>query len=235
MLSLRPRSPAWSGRAASPARRASRARIARRQQRARSRSPRPRPSASSRRTPRSGGRRAPRAPRRTGSTAPRPRPARARASLRPASASDCRVETPTSGMPRAPRQRPRGRDPDPQSRERSRPDADRDSIDVLPADPGAIEHHRGQRQQPRGVAGALARRRDRLAPCRRRCRRPTGPRWSRAWRCRTRGSSSRLDRHHPPVAAGVLDHYARGQAREPRDRRRRRSGHSTNAIRSGPM
>ena len=73
----------------------------------------------------------------------------------PASASDCSVETPTSGMPPARASARGGRDPDPQPGERAGSDPDGDPVDPGPADPGALEHRGGQRQQPRGVAGAL--------------------------------------------------------------------------------
>ena len=188
---------------------------------------RPRSSASSPRTPRRGARRAPRARCRN-------RPGCSLAGG-PASASDCSVETPTSGMSRARASARAGRDPDPQPRERSRPDADPDPIDLAPADPGALQHHRGQGQQPRGVAGprvglwVVAGRVDDVADARQRDR---GRARRGVERQDPHGTSIVTTRRSPPACSMVTRAARRDR---PAIVATAFSGHSTNAIRSGPM
>ena len=171
-------------------------------------------------------------PRRASSTASdgvEPGGARARAP----SASDCSVETPTSGMPRA----------WPSARAVAIPI--RRPVNVPGPTPTAIRSislHVAThgRAPPRSAAAAswrasgahwAAGRREPRARCRRRHRsaRP----WSPASRCRNRGSSWLVDHHDPGVAAGVLDADAGRDPAQRRDRGSSPSGHSTNVIVSG--
>ena len=77
-------------------------------------------------------------PRRASSTATTSLRRAPRRRRRPAPATRA-SRRPTSGMPGA-RERPRRGDPDPQARERAGADADRDPVEPVPADPGALEH-----------------------------------------------------------------------------------------------
>ena len=121
-----------------------------------------------------------------------------------------------------PRQRPRRRDPDPQPRERPGSDADGDAIDVVPADPGALEHH-ARSAAAAGSRGRAARRAvGRRAPCRRRRRRPTARPWSRGVAVSNAriliGASIVTTRRSPPACSITTRAASARQARDRRDR-----------------
>ncbi len=133
------------------------------------------------------------------------------------------------------RERARRGDSDPQSGERPGPDADRDAIDVPPADPGAVEHHRGERQEPGGVARALAgagivagRVHDLADARQRNGRRARGG----IEREDSQGASIVTTRRSPPACSITTRAASRVS---PRSSPTAFSGHSTNATVSGPM
>ncbi len=239
MLSPRLRWPGWPARAARRTRPGPRG-PAREDETARWRSHAPRPSASSPRTPRPAGRRARRAPRpaRPAPRQPAAAPARGTAAWRRRGA----------GWPRAWARARAVAIPMRSPVNVPGPGPDRDPVDRLPADLGRLEYPHHQPQQVRGVARALAR--ERIVPGSEHHVAKAGERHRGGRRCSVEGE----DPHRSSIAAGSLSGASgasivtvrvsppacsmstRAATCESQAMRATAPpGHSTNAIRSGPM